>query len=339
MVNQGSSLLTYVLQRIFLTVPMILILMTFVFAIMHCAPGDPAVAMLGPRATAERLQEVRHQLGLDKPILNQYVDYVISTFRGDFGSSFVTREPVTDLIASYFPATLELTIFSMIFAVILGIGLGTLAAAKSGSFVDFTSHSFGVLIYAVPVFWSGMMLQLLFGIGLHWLPSSGRLSGMIPPSITGLYTVDSVLTGNWTSLISALQHLILPAVTLGSFVSGLFVRMTRVNLLQTIKTDYTRTARAKGLKEHRILFKHAFRNALIPVMTIVGMQFALLLGGAILTESTFAWPGLGRFLVMSVENRDYPAVQGIVTFFALFVAGMSLLIDILNAYVDPRIRY
>lgn len=337
--SSGNSILVYILKRILLTVPMILILMTFVFIVIHSAPGDPAVAMLGPRATPERLQSVREQIGLNKPVINQYFAYIYSTFRGDLGESFVTHEPVIKLIGSYFPATLELTIYSMLVAIIIGIGLGTLAAARSGGIIDFVCHTYGVIIYAVPVFFSGMILQLIFGIFLHWLPSSGRVGINVPVQITGMYTIDCLITGNWGALLSSVKYLILPSTTLGLFISGLFVRMTRTNLLQTINTDYTRTARAKGLRENKILFKHAFRNALIPVMTIVGMQFALLLGGAILTESTFAWPGLGRFLVLSVNNRDYPAVQGIVTFFAFFVAFISLIIDIVNAYIDPRIHY
>ncbi|MBS3788855.1 ABC transporter permease [Candidatus Bipolaricaulota bacterium] len=332
-------MLKYIFKRVLLTLPMIIILMTFVFIVIHSAPGDPATAMLGPRATEDRLNKIREQMGLNKPILQQYFDYIISTFRGDFGKSFVTREPVINLIGSYFPATLELTIYATGVAIIVGLGLGILGAAKSGGVIDFACHTYGILIYAVPVFFSGMLLQLVFGIFLGWLPSSGRIAGSVPVNVTGLYTVDCLITGNWSSLVSSIKYLLLPSITLGLFISGFFVRMTRTNLLQTINKDYTRTARAKGVREITILFKHAFRNALIPVMTIVGMQFALLLGGAILTESTFAWPGLGRFLVLSVNNRDYPAVQGIVTFFAFFVAFISLLIDVLNAYIDPRIHY
>lgn len=316
---------------------MILILLSFVFITIHLAPGDPAEMMLGPLATEERLQEVRHALGIDRPLPVQYFDYIFSVFRGDFGVSMITKEPVIKLIKVYLPATVELGLFGFIIAVLIGMGVGSLATRNS--LFDLIGHTYGVFIYAVPVFWSGMMFQLIFGFYLKWLPAAGRI-GVIPPEhITRFYIIDSLITRDWSALADCLSHLLLPSLTLGLFISGLFVRMVRVNLLETLQKDYIRTARAKGLGERIVLFKHAFRNALIPVVTIMGLQLAALLGGSVLTETTFAWPGLGRFLAMSVSNRDYTAVQGIVTFFALFVGVISLLIDVLNALIDPRIKY
>lgn len=316
---------------------MVLFLLTFVFIAIHASPGDPAEVLLGPLATEERLQEVHHELGIDRPLIVQYFVYISSVFRGNFGVSMITKEPVIKLIGTFLPATIELAFFGFIIAVIIGIGVGTLATRNS--FLDLISHTYGILIYAVPVFWSGIMFQLIFGLYLRWLPAAGRI-GVIPPEhITKFYIIDSLITGNWAALTDCLRHLILPSVTMGLFISGLFVRIVRVNLLEALQKDYVRMARAKGLRESVVLFKHAFKNALNPVVTIMGLQLAALLGGSVLTETTFAWPGLGRFLAMSVGNRDYTAVQGIVAFFAIFVGLASLLIDVINAYIDPRIKY
>jgi peptide/nickel transport system permease protein len=319
---------------------MVLILLTFVFIVLRVAPGDPIQAAYGQKLNPQQLAEVRHALGLDRPLIVQYGKYLASVAHGDFGRSVVTDQSVGSVIRARFPATLELTIAAMIIAVVVGVGLGALAGRYRDTPLDLGGRLFGIVIYAAPIFWLGMMFQLVFAVKLHIFPTGGRIAAFADPRhITGLYTVDSVITGNWSSLWTSLRYLALPSITLGLVIGGILVRLVRVHMLQTLQADYVEAARARGIPEWRVVMRHAFRNALIPVVTITGLQFAALLGGAVLTETTFTWPGLGSQLVDYLGSRDYPGVQGIVTFFAFLVVGVSLLIDILNAYVDPRIRY
>jgi len=338
--RRSGSLRTYVITRLFLTIPMLLILLTFVFVILRVAPGDPISAAYGQRLPPEQIAEVRHHLGLDRPLIVQYGSYLASVAHGDFGQSVITQQSVGAIIKARFPATLELTLAAMMIAIIVGVGLGSVAGRYRDTPVDLGGRLFGIVIYAAPIFWLGMMFQLLFAVKLHIFPTGGRIAAFAQPRhITGLYTLDSLLTGNWSSLWTSLRYLALPAITLGLVIGGVLVRLVRVHMLQTLQADYVEAARARGIPEWRVVMRHAFRNALIPVITVTGLQFAALLGGAVLTETTFTWPGLGSQLVDYLSGRDYPGVQGIVTFFAFLVIGVSLLIDILNAYVDPRIRY
>ena len=340
MSRRSGSLRTYVITRLFLTIPMLLILLTFVFVILRVAPGDPISAAYGQRLPPEQIAEVRHHLGLDRPLIVQYGSYLASVAHGDFGQSVITQQSVGAIIKARFPATLELTLAAMMIAIIVGVGLGSVAGRYRDTPVDLGGRLFGIVIYAAPIFWLGMMFQLLFAVKLHIFPTGGRIAAFAQPRhITGLYTLDSLLTGNWSSLWTSLRYLALPAITLGLVIGGVLVRLVRVHMLQTLQADYVEAARARGIPEWRVVMRHAFRNALIPVITVTGLQFAALLGGAVLTETTFTWPGLGSQLVDYLSGRDYPGVQGIVTFFAFLVIGVSLLIDILNAYVDPRIRY
>lgn len=340
MAKRGGSLGRYVLLRIALTVPMILILLTFVFVILRVAPGDPIEAAYGQKLPPAQIAEVRHNLGLDRPLIVQYGEYLGALVRGDFGKSVVTQQSVGTIIKADYPATLELTLVAMLVAIAVGVGFGALAGRYRDTPIDLGSRLFGIVIYAAPIFWLGMMFQLLFSVKLHIFPSSGRIAPFAQPHhITGLYLIDSVLTWNWSSFWQALRYIALPALTLGLVIGGVLVRLVRVHMLQTLQSDYVEAARARGVPEWRVVMQHAFRNALIPVITVTGLQFAALLAGAVLTETTFTWPGLGSQLVQYLDARDYPGVQGVITFVAMAVVLVSLLIDIINAYVDPRIRY
>ncbi len=321
--GSGGSLARYFLTRLVLVVPMLVILLTATFLLLRVAPGDPVTATLGDRVSEARVEAIRRSLGLDRPLWRQYVDYVDHVAHGDFGQAITTNRPVSSTIAERFPATLELTLAALVVAVAVGVGIGALAARFRDTPLDV-----------------GIMLQLLFAVKLGWFPTGGRVAPFSEPrSITGLYTVDSLLTGNWGALASALRYLALPAITLGVAIGGIFVRLVRVNMIQTLKSDYVEAARARGIPERQVVLRHAFRNAAVPVVTIVGLQFALLLSGAVLTETTFTWPGIGLSLYQFLQDRDYIGVQGLVTFYALFVVVVSLLIDLVSAWVDPRIRY
>ncbi len=341
MAKRGSSLGRYVLLRIALTVPMILILLTFVFLILRVAPGDPIEAAYGQKLPPAQIALVRHNLGLDRPLIVQYGAYIGDLLHGDFGKSVVTQQSVGNIIYNRFPATLELTLTAMVIAIIVGVGFGALAGRYRDTPIDLGGRLFGIVIYAAPIFWLGMMFQLLFSVKLHIFPTGGRFPGFAdaPHHITGLYLIDSILTWNWSAFWQTVRYLALPALTLGLVIGGVLVRLVRVNMLQTLQSDYVEAARARGVPEWRVVIQHAFRNALIPVITVTGLQFAALLGGAVLTETTFTWPGLGSKLVEYLDARDYPGVQGVIAFFAILVVLVSLLIDIVNAYVDPRIRY
>ena len=289
-----------------------------------------------------RLQRIKHELGYDKPIYEQYGTYLGQIARGDLGKSITDSRSVTDIVRVNGAATLELTFFAMIVAIVVGVVVGLLAGRFRDSPMDTGGRLFGIVIYATPVFFLGLMAQLLFGSYLGWLPVSDRASPITQATLethTNIFTIDAIIDGDWGALKDILRHLILPAVTLGLVTAGVFIRLIRVNVMRTMKDDYIEAARARGIDERSVVYHHAFRNALVPVITIVGLTMALLLGGAILTETTFNWPGLGRELVTYLSNRDYAAVQGIIIVFALVVVVVSVIIDLVNAFIDPRIRY
>jgi peptide/nickel transport system permease protein len=484
-----TSLRAYIVTRILLTIPMILILVSLVFIILRIMPGDPIRATLRPGAPQEYVDSIKHAQGLDKPMFfnlrgskatvlperlilrseastgseitllvehgdrfavsdrtrneegewlriavgedfegwisleqqswlrrmsaefsaleeadieghhwlrvripgrgqisilegwapidqfkvsinifdSQYFNYLWSIMRLDLGASIAPvrgRLVITDL-ADKFPATLELSIFSMIISALVGIFTGAYAAHKRRSVADYGFRISSIVIYALPVFWLGLMLQLLFGVKLGLLPVYGRIGTKMQPEtivqvydlgqklvgplgekaiafldfVSNFYVLDSIVTRNWASLASALKHLALPSITLGLYLSGVFTRLTRANMLGTLQEDYITAARARGIPERIVVYKHALKNAFIPILTMLGLQFALLMAGAVLTETTFSWPGMGRFLTERIEYRDFPSIQGGVVFFALLVTGVSLLVDIIYAYLDPRIRY
>ena len=342
MAGQGTSLRVYLLTRLALALPMVLILLTFVFLLMRVAPGDPISAALGGHAPQSVIDDIKHRLGFDKPTYEQYGNYLWDVVRGNFGTTITDRRPVSDIILTNGAATLELTFFAMIVAVLVGVVIGLAAGRFRDTPIDVGGRLFGIVVYATPVFFLGLMAQLLFGSYLGWLPTSGRASPITQATLqthTNLFIVDSIIDGNWDALKDVIEHLILPAVTLGLVTAGVFIRLIRVNVIRTLKDDYIEAARARGIKEHSVLYNHAFKNALVPVITVAGLTLAGLLGGAVLTETTFNWPGIGHSLVLYLENRDYAAVQGIIIVFGLVIVLVSVLIDIVNAFIDPRIRY
>jgi peptide/nickel transport system permease protein len=341
------TLRTYIISRILLTIPMIFILLTAVFLIMRVLPGDPVQLHFEKMASPAAMAAMRAQLGLDKPLWAQYIDYLVGIFRGDLGKSMQDYSPVAQQIFSAFPATLELAVCSMLIAVLIGVFLGVESSKSYGKPKDHVIRVFGIVTYAIPVFFLGMILQLVFGVGLHWLPIGERTApGMAPTGLTiggfhfstGLYTIDSLLEGNIYKFVLSAEYLFLPSLALGLVLCGIFIRLTRSNMFETLRLDFVTAAKARGLKETTVTYGYALRNAFLPVLTMMGLQFALLLGGAVLTETTFSWPGLGRYLVDRINFRDYTAIQGAVVVFGIFVSIVSLVIDLLYAYLDPRIR-
>lgn len=340
--SRSRALQFYVLARLILAPLMLWTITTVVFLLLRATPGDPVDAILGPRAPESAKAALREQLGLNGSLLQQYLDYMGNLLRFDLGTSLTSQgQSVWEIIRTFFPATVELAVFSMAVALIVGISIGVVTAARPGTALDVGGRLFGVITYAIPLFWLGMLFQLVLSVQLGWFPLGTRFPLNLPAPVgpTDLYTIDSLLSGNLEQLLTALHYLALPCLTLGLVLSGIFERIVRVNLKQTLKADYVEAARARGIQESRILVSHALKNALIPVITVLGLTFAALLGGAILTEVTFSWPGLANRLYEAISLRDYPTVQGVVIFFAVIVVIASIAIDILNAYIDPRIRY
>jgi peptide/nickel transport system permease protein len=322
---------------------MILILLTFVFFILRIMPGDPVLAMLGGRnISPELIEEYRVRLGLDKPLYTQYFEYLSKIIHGDFGTSTRTGKKILEDILLRFPATLELSIFGMLIAILIGLSTGTFAAIRSDRPADHAIRIFNIGSFAIPIFWIGLVLQLVFAVWLKWLPVAGRLSPGISASfspITRFYILDTLIMKDPKLLVDVLKHLVMPAFTLGLVLSGLIGRISRSSMLEVIDKEYVITARSKGLTERTVNYKHALRNALIPIVTVMGLQFALLMGGAILTEVTFSWPGIARYLVRSVDARDYMAIQGAVVWIAILISTVSLIVDIIYSFLDPRVRY
>ncbi|HEY9749729.1 MAG TPA: ABC transporter permease [Allocoleopsis sp.] len=340
--SRSKALQYYIAARLLLAPLMLWTIITVVFLLLRATPGDPVDVILGPRAPEAAKIALREQLGLDLPLWQQYFYYLGDLLRLDLGTSLTSRgQSVWEIIQAYFPATVELAVFSIAIALVVGVSVGILSASKPDSVFDAGGRLFGIITYSVPLFWAGMLLQLIFAVQLRWFPLGTRFPATIPApqGPTGLYTIDSLLSGNLVQFGTTLYYLALPCLTLGVLLSGIFERMVRVNLKQTLKADYVEAARARGISEGKILWSHAFKNALIPVITVLGLTFAAMLGGAILTEVTFSWPGLANRLYEAISLRDYPTVQGIVVFFAAIVVLASIAIDLLNAYVDPRIRY
>jgi peptide/nickel transport system permease protein len=337
----SGSLPRYILQRIVLVLPMIWVIVTMVFIVLRVAPGDPVSAALGGKLDQQALDQRREALGFNRPLIVQYWDYLSSVAHLDFGTTFSDNQPVLRVIRDNGGATLSLTVAAFVIALVVGIPLGLLAGRYRDSAPDVVIRLFGILSYAAPVFFVGFLFQYYLAEPLG-LPTSGDASPItiftVEPK-THILLLDAFLSGNGAAIEDVLKHLVLPGVTLGLVICGVFIRLVRVNMLQTMQADYVEAAEARGLKQGKVTWRHAFRNALVPVITVIGLQFALLLGGAILTEQTFNWPGLGYKLVFYINSRDYGAVQGIVTFFAVAVVLISLLVDIVNALIDPRVRY
>jgi peptide/nickel transport system permease protein len=335
-----GSLPRYIVQRLLLVIPMIWALLTMVFVLLRVAPGDPVSASVGGKLDAAALASRRHSLGLDRPLLVQYFDYIKDVGTLNFGQTISDNRPIIDVIRDNGGATLTLTVGAFIFALAIGIPLGLLAGRYRDSAADAVIRIFGVVTYAAPIFWTGLLAVILVApTGWPTYDIASPVTKFDIKPITHILLVDSALSGNTGAFLDVLQHHVLPCVTLGLLLSGVFIRLVRVNLLQTLKDDYVEAARARGIAEKFVIRRHAFRNALVPVITIIGLQVALTMSGAVLTERTFNWPGLGNQLIKYLVARDYSAVQGLVTFFAIVVVIVSMLVDIVNAIVDPRVRY
>jgi peptide/nickel transport system permease protein len=332
--------LHYVVRRFIQLIFVLVGVSLVVFLTMHVLPGDVATLLLGDRATAEQLERLRRQLGLDQPIYIQYLRFAIGALEGDFGTSLRSNHAVFEDVWTAFPVTLQLSLAALFVAVAIGVPFGVLAAVRPLSHFDnivMTVSLFGV---SMPIFWLGLMLILVFGGFLDWLPVGGLMPiGVEPPRITGMSVIDSVLSGDWRLVLLSLRHLALPAFTLGTIPLALITRITRSEMLSMGSHDNVRTARAKGLREGSVIVKHVLRNALIPIVTVIGLQLGLLLSGAVLTESIFSLPGLGRLMVNAILSRDYPVVQAAALLTASVFVFVNLLVDLSYAYLDPRIRY
>jgi peptide/nickel transport system permease protein len=338
-----SGIGRYAVQRLLLTIPMLLILVTVVFVVLRVMPGDPVLAMLGGRnVTPEMLDIYRARMGVDRPIPVQYIEYLKGICTGDFGESYRTGQPVLKELFARFPATIELAVFGLLIAGVIGLGTGIPAAVHADKPLDHMIRVFHIGSFAVPLFWLGLMLQVILAVKLGWLPVAGRLGGRVAftfEPITGFYLLDALIRGNGAVIADVAKHLVLPAITLSFAQAGLLGRMSRASMLEVLDADYITTARAKGLRERVVIMQHALRNALVPIVTVFGLQFALLMGGAVLTETVFSWPGVASFLVRSIEARDFAAIQGTVVFVALFITAINLVVDLLYCVIDPRVRY
>lgn len=311
-----------------------------VFFMVRAIPGDPAQLLLGQQATQEQVQQVRENMGLEQPVIVQYGIFLADALRGDLGDSIVTGRPVTTELLARFPATLELTSFAMLVAVLVGVPVGVISAVRQYSLLDKVTSVLALTGISMPIFWLAMILIVIFFVNLGWLPFPGRLStGYAVTSITGLVLVDSLLTLNFPAFWDGLKHLILPALALGTIPMAVIMRMTRSSMLEVMGEDYVRTARAKGVVPWRVVFKHALRNAMLPTVTVIGLQAGLLMGGAVITETIFSWPGVGQIAFDSVNRRDYAMIQGVVLYGATLFVLVNLLVDILYAVLDPRVRY
>jgi peptide/nickel transport system permease protein len=303
-------------------------------------PGDPALALGGEHATEATVERIREEFGLNKPLPEQYITYMGKILRGDLGRSILSRRPIVDEIRVRFPATLELSVCALIVALSVGLPAGIISAAKRNTPIDNVAMVGSLLGISMPIFWLGLMLNWFFAVQLGWLPSVTRLDANIDlQRITNLIIVDSILTGNAEALLNGIKHLILPSIALSTISMAIIARMTRSAMLEVLEQDYIRTARAKGLVERVVTVRHALKNALLPVITILGLQVGVLLSGAVLTETIFAWPGIGRWLYLSILSRDYPIVQGMALFITTLFLLVNLLVDVSYALVDPRIRY
>ena len=335
-------MLKYVLHRIALTVPTFIALMFVTFVAVRLVPGDPVEVRTGEHGISpERLAYFRHELGLDQSIGRQFLHYAWALLHGDFGTSVVTSTKVTTEFFTLFPATLELSFFAMIFAIGLGIPAGAVAAVKRGSLYDQALMGLSLVGYSMPIFWWGLLLIMFIAEGLHLTPVSGRIDliRFYFEPVTGFMTLDALLSDQKGAFLDALHHLILPAIVLGTVPLAVIARMTRSSMLEVLSEDYVRTARAKGLSSFRVIGIHALRNALIPVVTVIGLQVGTLLAGAVLTETIFSWPGVGKWLIESLSRRDYPALQGGIMLISMVVIGINLLIDLAYGIINPRIRH
>lgn len=340
----GNRIGRYIVVRLLLIIPTVFILVTMVFILMRTI-GDPITAALGGKLNAAQLKERIHAAGYDRPVLVQYFEYLGQIFTGNFGTTISDHQPITTVLLTYGGATLELAFYALIVAFIVGIPLGMLAAYCRDRWPDAVLRVFAILCYATPVFFAGLLLKLVFSVWLDVLPVAGRASTrteldiQLLPHPTGIYLIDSIQTGNPADVGDVLSHAILPGIALGLLTAGIFLRLVRTNVIGTLSADYIDAARSRGVGEYRLVRRHAYKPALIPIITVIGLQIALLLGGAVLTETTFEWKGLGFMLAQYLTSRDFVAVQGIVVVLAVVVAITNFIVDVIAALIDPRVRY
>ena len=335
-------MIKYLFTRLALTIPTFVALMFLTFVAIRLVPGDPVEVRVGERGISpERLAQFRHDLGLDQPVWKQFLDYVWQLLHGDFGTSVVTNSKVLGEFAALFPATVELSLSAMLFAVLIGVPAGATAAVKRGSWYDQTLMGLSVTGFSMPIFWWGLLLIMFVAERLHLTPVSGRIDLIkyyFEP-VTGFMLIDSVLSGQKGAFLDALHHLVLPTIVLGTVPLAVIARMTRSSMLEVLSEDYVRTARAKGLSPFRVVGLHALRNALIPVVTVIGLSTGSLMAGAVLTETIFSWPGVGKWLIEAIGRRDYPSLQGGVMLVSAIVIGVNLAVDVLYGVINPRIRH
>jgi peptide/nickel transport system permease protein len=333
-------MLRYIVRRLLSMIPTLIGVSIVVFMFIHLIPGDPATAMLRENAPVEVAERIRESLGLNKPLYEQYAIYMGKILRGDLGRSLVTNNPVTDDLANRLPATAELALAAMFVAIGVGVPAGILSAVRRNSLIDTVSMAVSLAGVSMPIFWLGLMAMYLFAVLLHWVPAGTRIGVEVHlQRVTNFYLLDALLTGNLAALADLLHHLVMPAFVLATVPMALLARMTRSSMLEALNQDYVRTAQAKGLHARTVVLRHALKNALLPVVTVIGLQVGTLLSGAILTETIFGWPGIGRWVFDSIQLRDYPVVQGVTLVIALIFVLVNLIVDLSYAFIDPRIRY
>jgi len=337
---RARALLRYSATRLGLAPVMLWLIATLVFLLLRVAPGDPVDAVLGSRAPAAAKAAMRARLGLDQSLLDQYLDYLRGLVQGDLGQGLINQEPVSSIISRTLPASLELSVVALVVAAIIGLSIGFSGIARPEGKLDLAGRLYGLGTYALPPFWVAMLVQLLFAVSLGWLPVGGRFPpSLMPPQGSGFYLMDSLIALDWIALRGTIRHLVLPAGTLALLLSGTFTTALRLNLRRTLRGDYVEAARSRGLSETQVVLRHGLPNALLPVLTIAGITVASLIGGALLIEVTFSWPGIALRLQEAINQRDYPVVQGIVVVIAALVVLVSVAVDLLVAALDPRIRY
>ena len=333
-------MLRYIGKRLLQLIPVLLGMTFVVFMIIRAIPGNPAQVILGQLASKEAIEALEVKLGLNNPWYTQYFDYLVGLLKGDLGESMRTVQPVSEEIWPYLAATFELALFAVIIAVIIGVNAGIISAWFQNSWFDYLAMVVALIGVSMPIFWLGLMEQWLFGIELQWLPTSGREEVRNPVSpITNLFVLDTILNGRFDQLGQVLKHLVLPGIALATIPMAIIARMTRSSMLEVMRSDFVRTARAKGQKMFWVVYKHALKNAIIPVLTVIGLQMGLLLGGAILTETIFSWPGIGRYIYDAIQFRDYPVIQSGILIVAFMFVMINLFVDILYGLIDPRIKY
>ena len=338
--SRRQVLTRYIGSRLLLAPVMLWLIATLVFLLLRVAPGDPVDALLGNRASALAREQLRTQLGLDQPLLIQYGQFLADLLHGDLGSSLRNSQSVREIVSTALPATVELGITALLIAVVLGLAVGFSGVAKPEGKLDLSGRLYGIGTYALPVFWAAMVLQLIFAVGLGWFPVGGRYPPtLVPPQGSGYYLLDGLLAWDWQVIRATLEHLALPALTLGLLLSGIFERALRLNLRRALRSDYVEAARSRGISETRVVLRHALPNALLPVLTIAGITVASLIGGALLIELIFSWPGIAYRLQEAIAQRDYPLVQGIVVVIAALVVLVNLVVDVVVALLDPRLKF